>query len=92
MGNLREGRQLYSDPVRKTFVEEQRTVPVDLRREEVHVERRAVADRPLRPGEAAGALVNRTIRVPIRGEESVARKVAVVTGEVVIDKQRTTEQ
>ncbi len=33
-----------------------------------------------------------TIRVPVRGEEVVAQKQAVVTGEVVIDRERTTER
>ena len=36
--------------VRKTVTEEQQTVPVTLQREEVHVEERDVADRPLRGG------------------------------------------
>ena len=32
------------------------------------------------------------IRIPLRGEEVVVRKEAVVTGEVVINKERTTER
>jgi uncharacterized protein (TIGR02271 family) len=78
--------------VRRTVTEERQSVPVELTREEVHVERRDVADRPVAPGEAADAFESTTIRVPVRGEEAVAHKEAVVTGEVVIDKERTTER
>jgi uncharacterized protein (TIGR02271 family) len=78
--------------VRRTVEEERQSVPVELTREEVHVERRDVPNRPIAPGEAAGAFESTTIRVPVRGEEAVARKEAVVTGEVVIDKERTTER
>jgi uncharacterized protein (TIGR02271 family) len=76
--------------VRKTVEEEQQTVPVELTHEEVRVERREVRERPLGPGERA--FEEGTIRVPVRGEEAVARKEAVVTGEVVIDKELTTER
>lgn len=76
--------------VHKTVTEEQQTVPVELRREEVHVERVNVGDRPLQPGE--NAFQEGTIRVPVRGEEAVVNKEAVVTGEVVINKGQTTEQ
>jgi len=76
--------------VRKTVTEEQQTVPVTLRREEVTVQERDVADRPLRAGEEA--FTEGTIRVPVRGEEAVVAKEAVVTGEVVIDKTQKTEQ
>ena len=75
--------------VRKTVEEEQQTVPVELTREEVHVERREVPERPAAPDEQA--FREETIRVPVRGEEAVAHKEAVVTGEVVIDKERITE-
>lgn len=69
--------------------EERKTVPVTLSQEEVHVEKRDVPERPLRAGEEA--FQEGTIRVPVRGEEAVARKEAVVTGEVVVNKERTTE-
>jgi uncharacterized protein (TIGR02271 family) len=77
--------------VTKTVTSEQQTVPVELTREEVHVEQTDTADRPASEAEAAGAFQEGTIRVPVRGEEAVARKETVVTGEVVIDKTRTTE-
>lgn len=77
--------------VRKTVVEEQQSIPVELSREEVHVERRDVSDRPLSTADAAAAFESGTIRVPVRGEEAVVTKEAVVTGEVVINKERTVE-
>jgi uncharacterized protein (TIGR02271 family) len=77
--------------VTKTVTSEQQTVPVELTREEVHVEQTDTADRPASEAEAAGAFQEGTIRVPVRGEEAVARKETVVTGEVVIDKTTTTE-
>jgi len=76
--------------VRKTVTEEQQTVPVTLQREEVRVQERDIADRPLQAGEEA--FQEGTIRVPVRGEEAVVAKETVVTGEVVIDKTRTSEQ
>jgi len=78
--------------VRKEVVTEKQTVPVELMREEVHVEQRDVADRPVSQADAAGAFQEGTIRVPVRGEEAVVTKEAVVTGEVVINKERTTER
>ena len=75
----------------KTTVEsEQQTVPVELTREEVHVEQRDVENRPASEADLKDAFQEGTIRVPVRGEEAVARKEAVVTGEVVIDKTKTT--
>jgi uncharacterized protein (TIGR02271 family) len=78
--------------VHKTVETEQVNVPVELAREEVHVERVDVADRPVAAGEVADAFKEGTIRVPVRGEEAVVAKQAVVTGEVVIDRYRTVEQ
>jgi len=60
-------------------------------REEVHVERVDVADRPIAAGDMPDAFKEGTIRVPVRGEEVVAQKQAFVTGEVVIERERTTE-
>jgi uncharacterized protein (TIGR02271 family) len=76
--------------VRKTVTEEQQSVPVTLEREEVRVHERNIPDRPLQPGD--DAFNEGTIRVPVRGEEAVVAKQAVVTGEVVVDKERKTEQ
>ncbi len=75
--------------VHKAVVEERVEVPVELQREEVHVERRDVGDRP---ATGAGLFQEGTIRVPVRGEEAVVEKEAVVTGEVVIGKERVRER
>jgi uncharacterized protein (TIGR02271 family) len=76
--------------VHKEVEVEQQTIPVELEREEVHVERREVAARPLQAGE--DAFQEGTIRVPVRGEEAVVSKEAVVTGEVVVNKDRHVER
>jgi len=78
--------------VRKTVTEEQKTVPVDLLREEVHVEERDTPDRPATEADMRNAFKEGTIRVPVRGEEAVVTKEAVVTREVVLNKERTTER
>ncbi len=85
----RRPTELGEVQVRKTVTEEQQTVPVDLAREEVRVEQRAIDDRPATGGEL---FQEGTVRVPVRGEEPVVTKEAVVTGEVVIGKERTTER
>jgi uncharacterized protein (TIGR02271 family) len=82
--------ELGAVELRKTVTEEEQTVPVELLREEVRVERVDAGDRPVRPGE--DLFREGTIRVPVRGEEAVVRKEAVVTGEVVVDKENTTER
>ena len=84
--------ELGSVDVRKEVTSERVDVPVELRREEVTVDRVDVPDRPVAPGELDTAFEEGTIRVPVRGEEAVARKEAVVTGEVVIDREVKTEQ
>ena len=83
-------RQVQTGEVRihKDVKEERQTVPVELMREEVHVDKRDV-ERPVRDGE--DAFKEETIRVPVRAEEAVAHKEAVVTGEVVVNKERTTQ-
>jgi len=76
--------------LRKTVEQEQVSIPVELQREEVRVDQRDVADRPVQAGDQV--FQEGTIRVPVRGEEAVVSKQAVVTGEVVIEKERTTER
>jgi uncharacterized protein (TIGR02271 family) len=80
--------------IHKTVTEEQQSVPVELRREEVHIEHRDIPELPLRPGEAeaAQAFQESTLRIPVRAEEAVANKEAVVTGEVVVNKTQNTER
>jgi len=76
--------------IHTTVTEEERTVPITLSHEEVHIERHAVADRPATGTE--GLFEEKTIRVPLRGEEAVVAKEAVVTGEVVIQKDAVSEE
>jgi len=76
----------------KRVIEEQQNVPVELMREDVYVEQQATAERPLEPGELERAFQEETIRVPVRGEQAVVNKEAVVTGEVVVRKDQHTEQ
>jgi len=75
--------------VKKTVVEEMKTVEVPVRREEVHVER-VPADRPLAPGEKT--FTDETIRVPIHEEQMTVEKRPHVTGEVVVSKESHQEQ
>ena len=82
--------ELGAVEVHKTVEQEQVSVPVELAREEVRVVRQDVGDRPVGPGDQV--FEEGTVRVPVRGEEAVVTKEAVVTGEVVIEKGRTTEQ
>ena len=80
--------ELGAVELRKTVEAEERTVPVELAREAVRVRREDAGDRPVRPGEEV--FQERTIGVPVRGEEPVVAKEAVITGEVVVHKERTT--
>ncbi len=84
--------ELGAVEVRKVVTEEQQTVPVQLQREEVHVEKRDIPDRPLSAADAETLFEGGTIRVPVRGEEAVVTKEAVVTGEVVIEKEQVTQR
>jgi len=72
--------------LRKEVVEEQRTIDVPVRREEIVVERQPVEPRPAeRPiGEGQGE----SFSVPVREEEVSVEKRPVVTEEVEIGKQR----
>jgi uncharacterized protein (TIGR02271 family) len=74
-----------------TVTEEQQVVPVELQREEVRVQQVDTVERPASATEIRNAFEGSTIRVPVHGEEAVVTKTAVVTGEVVVTKERTTE-
>jgi len=87
----RQGQRGEVD-IRKTVETEQVSVPVELRHEEVTVERRDVPDRPVAAGDMPNAFEEGTIRVPVRGEEAFATKEAVVTGEVVVNREVETER
>src|SRR5919112_1401322 len=84
--------EMGSVDIRKTVETEQVNVPVELRHEEVTVDRVDVKDRPVAAGDMTSAFEEGTIRVPVRGEQAVVEKEAVVTGEVVIDREVETER
>ncbi len=84
--------QLGEVGLNKRIIEEQQNIPVDLMREDVYVEQHATAERALQPGELERVFQEETIRVPVRGEQAVVSKEAVVTGEVSIRKEQHTEQ
>jgi len=84
--------EMGSVDIRKDVETEQVNIPVELRHEEVTVNRVDVRDRPVAAGEMAGAFEEGTIRVPVRGEEAVVSKEAIVTGEVVVDRDVKTER
>jgi len=75
--------------IRKTVTEEERTVPVTLMHEEVHVEERTVTERPATGDDL---FKEQLIRVALRGEEAVITKEAFVTGEVVVEKDQIVEE
>ncbi len=81
--------ELGAVEIRKTVTEEQRTVPVTLTHEEVHVQERTVTERP---ATGTDLFAEGTMRVTLHGEEAVVAKEVVVTGEVVIDKERVIEE
>jgi len=74
--------------VTKRVVEEQRTIDVPVSREQVNVERRAVNE-PVPPG--AHPFQDQTIRIPVTEEEVTATKQPRVVGEVVVNRERVTE-
>ena len=82
--------ELGAIEIRKTVAEEQVSVPVTLRREEVTVREIDAGARPLRAGE--DAFKEGTLTIALRGEKAVVAKQAIVTGEVVIDREQLTEE
>jgi uncharacterized protein (TIGR02271 family) len=79
--------------VSKRYITEQHEVREPVRRERVELEDASIqGERPLQPGELDRAFQEETIRVPVRGEQAVVSKEAVVTGEVVVRKEQHTEQ
>jgi len=78
--------------IRKTVETEQVNIPVELRHEEVTINRVDVKDRPVAAGDLDAAFEEGTIRVPVRGEEAVVQKEAFVTGEVVVGREVKTER
>ena len=63
-------------------------MPIELRRDQVEVGQIDVEERPITIGEGMDAFEQDTIRVPVRGEEVLVSKQAVVTGEVTVGRER----
>jgi len=85
----KQARQAGEVQVHKTVHEEQQQIPVNLRHEEVTIERHAV-DRPV-SGEI-GDLQDETIRVPVYEEQAQLQKQGRVTEEVIINKDVVEQQ
>ncbi len=75
--------------LRKTVHTEQVNVPVELRREDVTIERVAATD--VRPGAVTSDFKEEVIDVPLTREEAVVSKEAHVTGAVRLHKTAETE-
>ncbi len=86
----KRGTQVGEVKINKTVTSEQQQIPVELRHEEVNVQERRVAERPLQEGETA--FKEGVIRMPLYGEEAVVSKEAIVTGEVEVNKQQRVER
>jgi uncharacterized protein (TIGR02271 family) len=78
--------------VRKTVETEDVSVPIELRRDQVEVRQVDVEERPAEIGEGMDAFKEDTIRVPVRGEEVLVGKEAVVTGEVAVGHEQVSER
>jgi uncharacterized protein (TIGR02271 family) len=76
--------------INKTVHEREQEVPVNLRHEEVYVNRQAV-DRPASPGEI-GDMQDEVVRVPVYEEQAELQKQARVREEVNIGKRAVEEQ
>jgi uncharacterized protein (TIGR02271 family) len=74
----------------KTVHEEEHEVPVNLKHEEVVVNRQAV-DRPAEPGQI-GDMQDEVIRVPVYEEQAQLQKQARVREEVEVEKRAVNEQ
>lgn len=73
--------------VSKRVVEDTKTVEVPVRREEVHIERRAVSDATSQLGD--DAFTDQTITVPVMAEDVEVRKVARPVEEIELTKTAT---
>jgi len=72
--------------VHKDVVEEEQTLNVPVREDEVHVQRRSVNDRNVTGDVSANAFKEQDIEIPVYGEEVDVTKRAVVREEVDISK------
>jgi len=87
---VKTAQQAGQVEVRKVVHEREQQVPVNVTREEVYVERRAVNE-PANPDDIRD-MQDEVIRVPVYEEQAQLQKQARVTEEVVIGKQAVQEQ
>jgi uncharacterized protein (TIGR02271 family) len=85
-------RELGAVEVHKTVETEQVSVLIVLRRDQVEVRHVNIDERSIALGEGTDAFTERTIRVPVRGEEAIVRKEAVVTGDVAVGRTEVSER
>ncbi len=76
----------------KDVVEEQVSIPVTLRHEEVTVERVATTGQQMSEADLANAFQDQVIEIPVMGEEAIVGKQAHVVEEVRLHKDATQEQ
>ena len=88
----RRQTQIGEARIHRRVVEEEQVIPVEVWREELVVERHTVEPRQLSADEAAASFHEATLRIPLRGQEPVARTRAYVTGEVLVNRRAHTER
>ena len=88
----RRQTQIGEARIHRRVIEEEQAIPVDVWRDELVVERHRVEPRQLSADEAATSFHEATLRIPLRGQEPVARTHAYVTGEVLVNRRAHTER
>lgn len=78
--------------IRKAVETEHVSVPIEVRRDHVEVHEVEIEERPSTIAERMDAFTEETIRVPVRGEEVMVSKEAVVTGEIAIGRTHVSER
>lgn len=82
--------ELGAVEVRKTVVTEEQTIPIEVIREELHVE--VVSVDPRTVTDDAGSFQQGTLRIPVFGEDAFVRKEAFVSNEVVVERHQATDR
>jgi uncharacterized protein (TIGR02271 family) len=78
--------------IRKVVESEPVSVPIEVRRDRIDVRQVDVEERPIRMDERMDAFTEAPIRVPVRGEEVIVTKEAVVTAEVEVGRTHVSER
>ena len=85
-------RELGTVELRKSVEAEPVSVPIELRRDQVDVQVIDIEERPATIAEGMDAFTEEVIRVPVRGEEVIVTKEAVVKGEVAVGRTHVSER